>query len=48
MQLSQKQKTFCQFFSAFVRATLNFEHFQNEDNPHGWCISEITDPDKRG
>ena len=48
MQLSQKQKTFCQIFSAFFRTTLNFEHFQNEDNPHGWCISEITDPDKRG
>ena len=34
MQLSEKQKIFSQFFSAFFRATFNFEHFQNEDNPH--------------
>ena len=26
--LSQKQKTFSQFFSAFLKYTLNFEHFQ--------------------
>ena len=26
--LSQKQKTFSQFFSAFLKSTLNFEHFQ--------------------
>ena len=28
--LSQKQKTFSQFFSAFSRSTLNFEHFQKK------------------
>ena len=27
MQLSQKQKTFSQFFSAFLKSTLNLEHF---------------------
>ena len=26
--LSQKQKAFSQFFSAFLKSTLNFEHFQ--------------------
>ena len=26
--LSQKQKTFSEFFSAFLKSTLNFEHFQ--------------------
>ena len=26
--LSQKQKTFSEFFSAFLKYTLNFEHFQ--------------------
>ena len=28
--LSQKQKTFCQFCSAFLKSTLNFEHFQKK------------------
>ena len=27
MQLSQKQKVFSQFFLAFSKSTLNFEHF---------------------
>ena len=26
--LSQKQNTFSQFFSAFLKSTLHFEHFQ--------------------
>ena len=28
--LSQKQKTFSGFFSAFLKSTLNFEHFQKK------------------
>ena len=28
--LSQKQKTFSQFFSAFLKSTLNFEHFEKK------------------
>ena len=28
--LSQKQKTFSEFFSAFLKSTLNFEHFQKK------------------
>ena len=28
MQLSQKQKTFSQLVSAFLKSLLNFEHFQ--------------------
>ena len=28
--LSQKQKTFSQFFSAFLKSTLNFEHSQKK------------------
>ena len=31
--LSQKRKTFSQFFSAFLKSTLNFEHFQKKDHP---------------
>ena len=30
--LSQKQKTFSQFGSAFLKSTLNFERFQNKIN----------------
>ena len=46
MQLSRKQKTFSEFFSAFLKSSLNFEHFLKKDDPHSWCISEITDPEK--
>ena len=28
--LSQKQKAFCEFFSAFSKSKLNFEHFQKK------------------
>ena len=34
MQLSQKQKAFCEFFLTFSKSTLNFEHFQKKDDPH--------------
>ena len=30
--LSQKQKTFSQFFSGFLNSTLNFEHFEKKIN----------------
>ena len=49
MQLSRKQKTFSEFFYAFLKASLNVEHFQKEkDDPHSWRISEITDTEKPG
>ena len=48
MQLYRKQKTFSDFFSAFLKSSLNFEHFQKKDDPRGWCISEITDSEKCG
>ena len=28
--LSQKQKTFCELFSAFFKSTLNFPHFEKK------------------
>ena len=34
MQLSQKQKTFSEFFFAFLKSSLNFEHFQKKDDSH--------------
>ena len=42
-QLSQKQKTFCHVFAAFLKFRLNFEYFEEKDDPHSFCISEITD-----
>ena len=47
-QLSQKQKAFSQFFVAFSKSTLNFEHFQKRDDSHSFIISEITHSGKRG
>ena len=35
MQVSPKQKTFSEFFSAFLKSKLNFEDFQKKkDEPH--------------
>ena len=34
VQLPQKQKTFFQFFLAFLKALLNFKHLQTKDDPH--------------
>ena len=44
--ISQKQKTFSQFFSAILKFTLNFEHFRKKDDPHSRCISQITVSEK--
>ena len=44
--LSQKQKTFSQFFSAFLKSTLNFAHFQKKVDPHSPCSSKITVSEK--
>ena len=34
MQLSQKQKTFCKAFAAFLKSKLNFEIFESKNNHH--------------
>ena len=44
--LSQKQKTFSEFFSAFLKSTLNFAHFQKKVDPHSPCSSKITVSEK--
>ena len=44
--LSQKQNTFSQFFSEFLKSTLNFEHFQTKDHPHSRITSQITVAEK--
>ena len=47
MRLSQKQEIFSEFYVAFFKATLNFEHFPKKEQPHNSSfISEITDPEK--
>ena len=44
MELSQKQKTFSEFFAAFLKSRLNFEYFETKKyDPHSFYISEITD-----
>ena len=44
--LSQKQKTFSEFFSSILKSTLNFEHSGKKDDPHSQCISQITVSEK--
>ena len=34
IELSQKQKTFFQFFLAFLKSILNFKNLQKKDAPH--------------
>ena len=48
MQLSRKQKTFSQFFCAFLNTSLNFEHSQKKHGSHSWGISKIAESEKQG
>ena len=43
MQLSQKKIFFSAFFAEVLKSKFNFEHFEKKDDPHSFCISEITD-----
>ena len=47
-ELSQKPKTFSQYFYAFLKSSLNFEHFQKKDDSHRWGISKFTESEKQG
>ena len=40
--LSQKQKTFSEFFSAFLKSLLSCKPFQAKDDSDSRCITEIT------
>ena len=44
--LSQKQKTFSQFGSAFLKSTLNFEHFQKKINLVDDVFPKLPSPKK--
>ena len=48
IKLSQKQKSFAGFFSAFSKSTLKFEHFQKKDDPDSSFLSELTSCEKYG
>ena len=39
MQLSQKQKPFSEWFSAYFKSSLNFEHFEKKDDADTLFIS---------
>ena len=44
--LSQRQKTFYVFFSAFLKSTLNFEHFAKKDDPLADVFPKLPSPKK--
>ena len=46
--LSQKLNFFSQFFAAFSKSRLNFEHFQKKDDAHSLFISEATACENHG
>ena len=46
MPLPQKQEIFGEFFFAFLKSTLNFEHFPKKEESHSSFISEIMDGKK--
>ena len=47
LELSQKLKTFSEFFLPFSKSRLNFEHFQTKDEAHSLFICEGTACKKR-
>ena len=44
--LSQKQKNFSQFFSEFLKSTLNFEHFQKKITLMADAFPKLPSPEK--
>ena len=42
MHLSQKQKIFSQFFTAFFKSALNFEHFQKKMTLIAYVFPKLT------
>ena len=46
--LSQLKTVSSDFFAEFLQTTLNLEHVEKKDDPHSWCIPEITDSEKGG
>ena len=46
--LSQKQKTFSEFFMAFLECAWNLEHFQKKDEYPSLIFPEIIYAERRG
>ena len=46
--LSQKQKTFSDFFLAFLKCALNLEHFAKKDEYSSLVISKVIDSERGG
>ena len=44
--LSEKQQTYSQFFSAFLKSTLNFPHFQKKITLIADVFSKLSSPKK--
>ena len=47
MHLSQKQKIFSQFFSAFFKSALNFKHFQEKMTVIAYVFPKLKNQEKR-
>ena len=45
--LSEKQKTFSQFFLAFLKCASNLEHFEKKDEYSSLVISKLIDSERR-
>ena len=45
-QLSEKPKSFSKFFAEFLKSRINFKYLDKKDDPHRFCIFEITDSEK--
>ena len=43
MQVSTQKKKNSEFSAAFLKSTVNFNPFEEKDDPHGFCISEMMD-----
>ena len=43
VELFNRQRTFSEFFLAFLKSSGNFKYFLKKDNPHRFCVFEITD-----
>ena len=46
--LSQKQKTFSEFFLAFLKCALNLEHFEKKGECSSLVISKVIDSERGG
>ena len=46
MELSEKQKTFSDFFAPFLKSSINVKYFGKKCGSHIFFISEIVDSEK--